>query len=220
MASTQHFVKIYELLLAEFGPQDWWPADSPFEVVVGGSVDAEHYWTNVARAIGTLRSGGYLSLPAMLAMPQDKLAEAIRPSGYYNIRPPRPEEFAGDDRGEIRRGTWQPACRCSRERPCQSSGCQRGRSGTADAILLYAGNHPVFVVDAYTHRVFSRHNLVPVECDYHELQAEFMDRLPHDAAMFNEYHALIVLLGKKYCKKKNPLCESCPLQGVFSMRRR
>lgn len=214
MAYTDNFSYAYELLLDRFGHQDWWPGETPFEIVVGAVLTQNTNWQNVTRAIDNLKVRNWLSYEALAAMPRDELAEAIRPSGYYNRKAHRlknllnmiRQEYEGelslllaDETGRARRNLLS----------VKGIGPE-----TADAILLYAGNHPVFVVDAYTHRVFARHGLLPEECDYHEIQEEFMGRLPHDHQLFNEYHALIVRVSKKYCKKKNPLCDDCPLKGV------
>lgn len=214
MAYTDNFSYAYELLLDRFGHQDWWPGETPFEIVVGAVLTQNTNWQNVTRAIDNLKVRNWLSYEALAAMSRDELAEAIRPSGYYNRKAHRlknllnmiRQEYEGelslllaDETGRARRNLLS----------VKGIGPE-----TADAILLYAGNHPVFVVDAYTHRVFARHGLLPEECDYHEIQEEFMGRLPHDHQLFNEYHALIVRVSKKYCKKKNPLCDDCPLKGV------
>ncbi|WP_163339933.1 endonuclease III domain-containing protein [Desulfopila sp. IMCC35008] len=214
MANTDAFTYVYELLLDHFGYQGWWPGETPFEIAVGAVLTQNTNWQNVAKAIDNLKVMNWLSYEALAVAPMEELAEAIRPSGYYNLKARRlknllamiSREYDGElsfllsDKTESARHNLLSVKGVGPE--------------TADAILLYAGNHPVFVIDTYTHRVFSRHGLFPEESDYHEMQQEFIDRLPNDHQLFNEYHALIVMVSKEYCKKKNPLCEACPLKGV------
>ena len=211
MAGGEAFRAIFDLLLAHFGPRHWWPAESPFEVMVGAVLTQNTNWQNARRAIDALKARGYLNFTALDALPIDELAALIRPCGYHSVKAKRLKnllamlgrEYAGNITA-IADDTLPVA----REKLLAVSGVG---PETADAILLYAASHPIFVVDAYTHRVFSRHFLVPEESDYEEIQSAFMAALPTDAALFNEYHALIVELGKKYCKKTQPLCADCPL---------
>jgi endonuclease III related protein len=208
------FQEIYNLLLECFGPQSWWPGDSAIEMIVGAVLTQNTNWGNVTKAIANLRDREVLNFTGLESLSTGELADYIRPSGYYNIKARRlqnlltmiRETYAGDLDALL---TDETASARRNLLSVQGIGPE-----TADSILLYAGNHPIFVVDAYTHRVFSRHYLIAEECDYHELQDEFMSRLPQDPQLFNEYHALIVMVGKHFCKKTNPLCESCPLGGV------
>ncbi len=211
MNRASQLQEIYDRLYQFYGPQNWWPAESRIEMLVGAVLTQNTNWQNVSKAINTLRTEGMLSLDALSSLPVDTLSLFIRPSGYYNIKARRlknllrmiEDEYGGrlDDLLET-----EPAA--ARESLLSVKGIG---PETADSILLYAGGHPIFVVDAYTHRVFSRHNLVPDECDYQSLQDLFMDNLPHDSKLFNEYHALIVKTAKQFCKKNKPLCEKCPL---------
>jgi endonuclease-3 related protein len=206
--------RIYELLYGYYGPQSWWPGESPFEVVVGAVLTQNTNWSNVRRAIANLKNAGLLSFEAMSAMPVDDLAAFIRPSGYFNLKARRlknllcmiEERYQGELNlllgDEMLNGRANLLS-------VQGIGPE-----TADSILLYGGDHPMFVVDAYTHRVFSRHQLLADESDYETIQETFMSVLPPDSKLFNEYHALIVRVGKEYCKKSRPLCEDCPLNGV------
>jgi len=211
MARGEAFGAIFDLLLARFGPQHWWPADSHFEVLVGAVLTQNTSWKNVRRAIDVLRDQGCLNFEALDSLAVDDLAVLIQPCGYHSVKAKRLKnllamlrrEYAGDVNAIAR--DELPAAR-SKLLAVSGVGPE-----TADAILLYAAGHPIFVVDAYTHRVFSRHFLVPEESDYDEIQSAFMAALPTDAALFNEYHALIVELGKRYCKKRQPLCADCPL---------
>ena len=210
---TNRILEIYNLLFDHFGPQNWWPGDSPFEIMVGAVLTQNTNWANVAKAIDNLKENGCLSYAALSEASIEEIAILIKPSGYYNIKAKRlknllkmiGEEYGGELEALLADNTGN-----GRENLLAVKGIG---PETADAILLYCGNHPVFVVDAYTHRVFSRHNLVEESCDYHELQQIFYDALPEDPELFNEYHALIVQVGKDFCKKSRPLCEDCPLNG-------
>jgi endonuclease-3 related protein len=206
---------IYAALLDHFGPQHWWPGETPLEVLVGAVLTQNTNWTNVSRAIDNLRAGNLLSLPALAELPEPLLAELIRPSGYYNLKARRLKNLlaliAGDETagGDLDRFFAQPTA-IMREKLLAVKGIG---PETADSILLYAAHKPVFVVDAYTYRMLTRHGLIGTETDYAEMQELFMGTLPADTALFNEYHALIVRLGKEYCKKSRPRCPQCPLRG-------
>ncbi|SDO91662.1 endonuclease III domain-containing protein [Desulforhopalus singaporensis] len=212
MSTVYH--DIYTLLYDHFGPQHWWPGESPFEVMVGAVLTQNTNWSNVAAAIENLKDSGLLSYERLSRLTADEIAPLIRPSGYYNRKAVRLKNlldmigenyhdsldcFLGDSLGKSRQ---------------MLLGVKGIGPETADSILLYCCGHPVFVVDAYTHRVFSRHNLADEETDYHTLQSLFVDRLPEDVKLYNEYHALIVKVASTYCKKNNPLCDRCPLHGV------
>lgn len=208
------FQQIYTLLHDHFGPQGWWPGDSPFEVMIGAILTQNTNWENVRKAIANLKEAGILSFPALSALPVDELALLIKPCGYFNIKAKRLknllEMIAERYNGQLEILLNEDLA-TGREALLSVKGIG---PETADSILLYAANHPIFVVDTYTHRIFSRHHLTAEENDYHSLQEEFHDRLPAEATLYNEYHALIVALGKDYCRKKNPRCGACPLQGV------
>ena len=209
------FQEIYRRLLSAFGPQGWWPGESPFEIMVGAVLTQNTSWTNVNKAIENLKNRGMFNHGVLSTASREEIAEAIRASGCHNLKAARlknllrmiDEEYQGELSALLEDDIENGRANLLRVKGVGPE--------TADAILLYGGGHPVFVVDAYTHRVFSRHGLVAEECDYQEMQDTFMGKLPLDAQMFSEYHALIVCLGKRFCKKKNPLCGECPLQGVF-----
>jgi endonuclease III related protein len=207
-------VDIFDRLHSFFGPQYWWPGKTPFEIVVGAILTQNTNWGNVCKAITNLKKGGLLSFEALLALPVENLALYIRPSGYYNVKARRLKNLLlmieGRYQGELDL-LLQDEMMTGRENLLSVQGIG---PETADSILLYGGNHPIFVVDAYTHRVFSRHNLLADESDYTSIQEYFMRMLPADSSLFNEYHALIVRLGKAFCKKNRPLCEQCPLNGL------
>jgi len=208
------FSEIFDRLYAFYGPQHWWPGETAFEILVGAILTQNTSWSNVEKAIDNLKTRGLLTFPTLRLASVREVAEYIRPSGYYNIKAQRLHnllEMIADKYG----GDLDVLLGDDTETARQNLLSVKGIGPeTADAILLYCGSHPLFVVDAYTHRVFSRHRLAPEECDYHELQELFTTKLPLDSQLFNEYHALIVRVGKDFCKKSKPLCEQCPLNGV------
>lgn len=212
MSNAQRLLEIYDRLLACFGHQDWWPGETRFEIMVGAVLTQNTAWTNVEKAITNLKDQGLLSFEAMVAMPHTALAECIRPCGYFNVKASRihnlltmvETRYSGDLNLLV-----QDELPSLRQALLSVSGIG---PETADSILLYVAGKPIFVVDTYSHRLLSRHGLVPEEeVDYHAMQELFMDSLPADPVLFNEYHALIVRTGKEFCKKTNPRCSSCPL---------
>lgn len=216
MKSKNRYVEVYERLHERFGPQGWWPGETPFEILVGAVLTQNTNWQNVEKAIDNLKARGWLNYQSLEAAPANEVAECIRPSGYYNVKSKRLKNLLvmiRDRYSGSLESLLGDETQLARDNLLSVKGVG---PETADAILLYAGGHPVFVIDAYTHRVFSRHNLVPEETTYQEMQESFMSCLPCDQQLFNEYHALIVLVAKEYCKKRNPLCEQCPLKGVES----
>lgn len=212
--------KIYKILYDYFGPQNWWPADSIFEVIVGTVLTQNTNWQNVSRALDNLKEDNLLSLTVLHSLPLDFLAEKIRPSGYYNIKAKRlknlldllaadADESSSDEK--ILADFFNDDLQNLRQKLLTVKGVG---PETADSILLYAGHKPIFVIDTYTYRILVRHGLVGEETDYNEMQELFMGELPDDPQLFNEYHALLVRLGKEFCKKRNPLCQACPLRIV------
>jgi endonuclease-3 related protein len=201
-------------MLEHFGPQNWWPGDTPFEIMVGAILTQNTNWQNVEKAIARLKAAGVLSLAAMSALPKEELAEYIRPAGYYNIKAGRLQNlFAMIERewdNDLAYLLRQPAA-VLREQLLSVNGVG---PETADSMVLYAAEQPAFVVDAYTHRILSRHEIIPEEYDYFEIQELFMDNLDENVGLFNEYHALLVQVGKHFCKKSKPKCGACPLSGV------
>ena len=203
--------EIYEILLGHFGPQGWWPGDTPFEIMVGAVLTQNTNWVNVSRAIDNLKKNDLLSFEKMHDLPVELLAEKIKPAGYFNLKAARLKNllnFIGDEyNGSLEDMLHEDALNL-REKILTVKGIG---PETADSILLYAGNKPVFVIDTYTHRIFSRHNVIAEEEGYYEIQEYFTLSLPEEVELFNEYHALIVRLGKEFCKKSKPLCRRCPL---------
>ncbi len=202
--------KVYERLLDAYGPQDWWPGDSPFEVIVGAILTQNTSWTNVEKAIINLKGRGLLTHEGLRNIDAEALAGLIRPSGYFNLKAKRLKAFIGFlfERfyGDLDL-MFDMDLKTLRHYLLKINGIG---PETADSILLYAGNYPIFVVDAYTKRIFSRLTLISNDCKYSEVQNYFMECLEEDVRLFNEYHALIVVHAKQHCKKK-PLCRTCPL---------
>ncbi len=206
----QRLLDVYERLYATHGPQHWWPAETPFEVVVGAILTQSTAWSNVEKAIGSLRAAGALEPEPMRWLSEGELARAIYPSGYYNAKARKLKAFLAllSERFE---GNLEAllACPADELRPILLATHGIGPE-TADSILLYAAGRPLFVVDAYTRRLFSRLSLAPPHDDYEGWQRLLMDALPTEGPLFNEYHALIVHHTKAVCRKR-PLCPSCPL---------
>lgn len=202
--------QIYDRLWSAYGPQHWWPADSPTEVVIGAILTQNTAWTNVERAIVNLTGAGAIDFAVLRDLPEPELAELIRPSGTYRVKARRLKAFVdrlwSEHDGKLDNllgGDLDTA----RQRLLGIAGIG---PETADAILVYAGNRPSFVVDAYTMRVLRRHFLATDADDYGSVRARFHDALPHEARLFNEYHALFVEAGKRHCRKR-ATCDGCPL---------
>ncbi|MDF1578499.1 MAG: endonuclease III domain-containing protein [Desulfurivibrionaceae bacterium] len=210
---AEQILEIYHLLHRHFGPQKWWPGETRLEITVGAVLTQNTNWRNVEKAIANLKGAGLLSLAALAEAPVEILADHIRPSGYYNLKSGRLKNLiaaigsSDDDLENFLAGDLETL----RHDLLAVKGIG---PETADSIILYAAEKPIFVVDAYTHRILSRHELIWAESDYHEIQELFMTSLPEDVALYNEFHALLVRLGKEFCLKGRPKCENCPLQGV------
>lgn len=203
--------KTYKKLFTAFGPQQWWPGDTAFEVIVGAILTQNTAWINVTKAIRNLKKAKLLTPKKLHDLSQDELAKLIKPAGYFNIKAKRLKHFLNylfDNYGGRLDRMFRKRTDALRRELLSVNGIG---PETADSILLYAGSHPVFVADAYTKRVFSRHQIIKEGADYHDIQKLFMDNLPHDIKMFNEYHALIVRVGKEFCRNSKPLCSRCPL---------
>lgn len=209
--------QLYERLWQAFGPQGWWPGETPFEVALGAILTQNTNWNNVAKVMARLRADDRLTPPALTALPEAELAELFRPAGYYNLKARRVKNFLTFLREEYQ-GSLKLMSRHPLEklRPRLLSVKGIGPE-TADSILLYALQKPTFVVDAYTFRILSRHQLAPESCAYEDLRRIFMDHLPADVGLYQEYHALLVRLGKEWCRPQ-PLCQSCFLEGWLQTR--
>ncbi len=204
-------MEFFEKMYNFFGPLHWWPGDTPFEIMVGAILTQNTSWANVERAIDNLKKRDLLDPYKLFRLPEEELKELIKPSGFFNIKTKRLksflkffiEEYGGNIDKMKKEELWS-----LRKKLLEINGIGKE---TADSILLYALEKPIFVVDAYTKRIFSRHHLISENIEYDALQRFFMDHLPRDVSLYNEYHAQIVLTGKTYCRKK-PICEECPLK--------
>ncbi|MES9992648.1 MAG: endonuclease [Candidatus Thiodiazotropha sp.] len=202
-------MRIYARLLDRYGPQHWWPAESPFEVMVGAVLTQNTAWSNVEKAIANLKAlDGGLSLESLLRISKARLAAALRPAGYFNVKAKR----------------LRSLCRfLQRHQPLDQLQTDQLRGAllsvhgigpeTADDILLYAFNRPVFVIDAYTRRLFGRLGLIDANSGYESLRKGFEAALKPDSELFNEYHALIVVHAKELCRTR-PVCGECPLRDL------
>ena len=214
MTTERQLTELFERLGNYFGPCNWWPGDTPFEIMVGAILTQNTNWTNVEKAIANLKAAGALSLGAMSELSREELAELIRPAGYYNIKADRLRNFfqlLEDEWGGDLESFLAQSVDALRESLLSVKGIG---PETADSMILYAAEKPIFVVDAYTHRILSRHNIIDDSYDYHQIQELFMDNLEEDVALYNEFHALIVLCGKEFCKKSRPACADCPAAGL------
>ncbi len=205
--------EIYEKMFSHFGPQHWWPGETPFEIIVGAILTQNTNWKNVEKAILNLKNAKLLSPQALEQVNPSDLAEIIRPAGYFNLKAQRLKNFVHFFMSEYQ-GSLESMSAESTEILREKLLSVKGIGPeTADSILLYALEKPAFVIDQYTYRLLSRHFLIPEETSYEEMQNLMTAHLPQDAAYFNEYHALIVEIGKHFCKK-NPQCDQCPLHGI------
>ncbi len=204
-------VTIYNSLFERFGPQHWWPGETPFEVIIGAILTQNTSWKNVEKAIASLKSSGNFSPKKLYDLPIDTLAGLIRSSGYFNIKAKRLKNFLSflfdEYKGNLD-DMLKENVSLLRNKLLKVNGLG---PETVDSILLYAGEYPVFVVDAYTKRILIRHGLAAINSGYHEIQALFMENVSEDTQLYNEYHALIVRVGKDLCKKI-PLCNLCPIE--------
>jgi endonuclease-3 related protein len=197
--------------LNSFGPQGWWPAETAFEVIVGAVLTQNTAWKNVERAIDNLKRAGVLTAPGMNVIDEKKLAKLIKSSGYYNVKAKRLKNvmnFLNHEYGGDLSRLSEDSLAAAREKILAVKGIG---SETADSILLYAAGKSIFVVDAYTRRVLLRHGMLTDGSTYEQIQALFMQNLPHQVSLFKEFHALFVRLAKTYCKT-TPFCKGCPLE--------
>ena len=210
---SKNLTEIYQLLYDTFGPQHWWPGQTRFEIITGAILTQNTNWANVEKAITNLKAADRLTPEKLYHFDVSQLAELIRPAGYYNIKAKRLKNFVNWlfenydgkltnletlDTDRLRAGLLA----------VRGIGCE-----TADSILLYALGRPIFVVDAYTARIAFRHQLIEPDADYEQLRELFQSNLPQDTKLFNEYHALLVRVGKEFCKPK-ARCPGCPLEKL------
>jgi endonuclease III related protein len=213
----RRLLRLYDRLHRRYGPQRWWPARSRFEIVIGAILTQNAAWRNAERAIARLRAAGALDVQAVLGLPSARLAALLRPSGTFRVKARRLRAFVVHvtrrHGGRLTRLLALPLPALRNElRAIPGVGPE-----TADAIALYAAGRPIFVVDAYTRRILARHRLMAPDAEYATVQALLMTHLPHDPALFNEFHALLVRVGKEHCRTR-PRCEGCPLR--FDLRGR
>jgi len=207
-------LKIYKLLFDKFGPRHWWPGEARLEIIIGAILTQNTAWTNVEKAIKNLKKARVLNIRGLSKISKKRLAELIKSTGYYNLKAQRVKNFLAflNTRysASLKR-MFGSETRVLREELLNIKGIG---PETADSILLYAGERPVFVVDAYTKRIFSRHGYINKNSPYEEVQDLFLKNLPGNVKLFNEFHALIVELGKNLCRVKKPLCSKCPIRRI------
>jgi endonuclease III related protein len=206
---------VYRRLFEAFGPQHWWPGESPFEVMLGAVLTQNTNWQNVERAIENLRQADLLEPQALYAVPLEELEELIQPAGYFRVKARRLRsllEFLVERYNGSLEATFQTEPAELRRQLLAVHGIG---PETADSILLYAGGMASFVVDAYTHRIFARHGWINFDADYEQIQDFCQGELPQDAQSYNEFHALLVRTGKDYCRKTSPKCAECPLRELL-----
>ncbi len=213
MTTTQQLTEIYELLLDRFGPQHWWPGETQFEIITGAILTQNTNWANVEKAIDNLKSADLLTPEKLHHLDVPNLAKLIKPAGYYNIKAKRLKNFIN----------WLFQNYSGKLANLENIDTDRLRAEllgvigigreTADSILLYAFNRKIFVIDAYTARVAVRHALIEPQAEYEQLRELFQSNLPQDSQLFNEYHALLVKVGKNYCRP-NAKCPGCPLEKL------
>ncbi|MEK7377551.1 MAG: endonuclease III domain-containing protein [Candidatus Binatota bacterium] len=210
--SRRELMQLYRRLYRHYGDLQWWPGDSPLEISVGAILTQNTAWTNVEKAIQRLKEARSLSVRVLSRLPHKKLARLIQPAGYFNVKARRLKNFLSFLQhrygGSLRKMFKQDSLRL-REELLSVNGIG---PETADSILLYAGEKPIFVIDAYTKRIFSRHGVLSYEKSYDEFQKLFVRELPRSVTLYNQYHGMFVNIGKDFCRKR-PLCTSCPLNG-------
>ncbi|MCL4426478.1 MAG: endonuclease III domain-containing protein [Firmicutes bacterium] len=210
---SERLLAVFRTLFDHFGPQGWWPAETPFAVIVGAILTQSVSWRNAERAIDELRRRDLLDPVGLFRIPEEELAEFLRPAGYYRAKARKLKAFlqhlfsqyGGNLQGLLDRPT--------EELRGELLALYGIGPETADSIVLYAAGKPSFVVDAYTLRIFSRLRILPAGTKYEEARRFFQGHLPPDRALFNEYHALLVALGKDFCWKSGPRCAGCPLKA-------
>ncbi len=210
---SEQLTEIYQLLFDRFGPQHWWPGQTQFEIITGAILTQNTSWANVEKALTNLKSADCLTPEKLRRLDVSQLAEFIRPAGYYNIKAKRLKNFVN----------WLFDNYDGKLTNLESLDTDRLRAEflsirgigheTADSILLYALNRAIFVVDAYTARIAFRHQLIEPDAEYEQLRELFQSNLPQDAQLFNEYHALLVRVGKEFCKP-TARCPGCPLEKL------
>jgi len=210
---TEQLTEIYQLLFDRFGPQSWWPGETQFEIITGAILTQNTSWANVEKAIKNLKSAHLLTPEKLCHLDVSQLAELIRPAGYYNIKASRLKSFLSWLFNNYD-GQLQNLENLDTDRLRAELLAVKGIGPeTADSVLLYAFDRPVFVADAYTARVAVRHGLIEPDADYEQLRELFQSNLPQKPQLFNEFHALLVKVGKEFCRPKAK-CSGCPLEKL------
>ncbi len=206
-----NLMDLYESMLKSFGSRGWWPGETKFEICVGAILTQSVSWKNVAKAITNLKNAGLLDLHAMYESPQEEIEKCIVPTLYFRMKARKLKAFVNhvvkNYNGNLQLMLEKPLQELREE----LLGIYGIGQETADSIVLYAAEKPIFVVDAYTKRIFSRIGLFSEAITYNQMQEYFMSRLKPDVPLYNEYHALIVGVGNRFCSNKNPKCLECPV---------
>jgi endonuclease III related protein len=213
MKTGKKLQKIYTVLLHEYGHRNWWPAETSFEVIIGAILTQNVSWKNVEIAINNLKEVKLLDAEKLYRSETDTIAPLIKSSRYYNQKAKKIKNFMDffytDYNGSLERMSLEEST-LLRNKLLKIKGLGEE---TVDSILLYSCNKPIFVVDAYTKRIFSRFGLIEEMATYREIQHFFMENLPQDIVLFNDFHAQIVHLGNKICKT-HPECTQCPIRKI------
>lgn len=212
---TNKLLSLYNVLLKFYGPLHWWPGETELEIIVGAILTQNTNWQNVSKALAKIKAEGLLEVEALFHIDEQYLANLIKSCGYYHLKARRLKNFInffyqkyGGSLEKLFNRDWH----IIREELLAINGIG---PETADSILLYAGGKPVFVVDAYTRRIFERHGYFSLNENYEHIQQFFMQHLPPEPSLYNEFHAQLVMIGKNYCKRNNPGCQACPLFSFF-----
>lgn len=206
-------LSLFEYLLQTLGPQRWWPGDSPLEIAIGAILTQNTNWNNVKKAIDNLKKHNLLDLDKLLSIPLSDLESLIKPAGYFRIKARRLKEFLNGLKsfGGFEKIKYKHITEI-RDKLLRIKGIGHE---TADSIILYSLNLPVFVIDTYTKRILNRHGISPGKT-YEDYRLWFESKLPRDSYIFNEFHALLVSIGKNYCKRK-PNCQNCPVKDIWGL---
>ena len=210
---SKQLTEIYQLLFDHFGPQHWWPGQSQFEIIAGAILTQNTNWTNVEKAIANLKAADLLTPEKLHQLDVSQLAELIRPAGYYNIKAKRLKNFINWLFENYDGMLTNLECLDTDQLRAELSAVRGIGPETADSILLYALDRPIFVVDAYSARIAFHHRLIEPDADYERLRELFQSNLPQNTKLFNEYHALLVKVGKEFCRPKAK-CPGCPLEKL------
>lgn len=208
-------IDLYSTLYEHFGPQNWWPGDTTFEICVGAILTQNTSWSNVEKALANLEEQGLLTVETMRDAGDPDLKEAIKTAGFYNQKLRTVRGFLDlldeSHGGDLRKALESPPS----DLRAELINIKGIGPETADSIMLYAAGEPFFVVDAYTYRILDRHGFPVNGMNYEELKRFMEDALPREAELYNECHALLVKTGKEFCRKRKPLCRGCPLEDTL-----